>query len=205
MKKNNIIREIKKGFYRVADREPYRPNIEEKMSNIYYKITKEFFDETFVIWSTSWINEFTVHQTFHNYYLLETSHDIAEHAFYKMKELGIPNVFLRPDKEQFTKYIVDADSPIIITNLILKAPTKKINKITVPALEKILVDLYSDKNIFFMYQGYELKEIFRNAIKKYLLNYTKLFHYARRRGKENEIKDFIKSNFKDQLGNVLND
>ena len=205
LKRNNIIKEIKKGLYKISDREPYKPTINEEMRDIYYKVTKEFFDERFVIWSTSWINEFSIHQTFHNYYLLETSYEIAEHAFYKMKELGIPNVYLRPDKEQFTKYIVDTDSPIIIINLLLKAPVKKVNNIIVPALEKILVDLYADKNIFFMYQGHELKEIFRNAVKKYLLNYTRLFHYARRRGKENELKNYIKSNFQDQLGKILDD
>lgn len=205
LKKKNIVQEIKTGFYKISDRQPYIPLIDEKMKQIYNNIANEFFDQRFVIWSTSWINEFTLHQTFQNFYLLESSYEITDSVFYKLKELEVPNVFLRPDKEQIANYIIGADSPIVIVKLIMKAPIKKINKILVPTLEKILVDLYADKNIFYMYQGHELKEIFRNVFKKYLLNYTKLFHYARRRGKEEEIKSYMKSNFKDQLGKILDD
>lgn len=205
LKKKNVLQEIKKGFYKISTKQPYIPFIDEQIKQIYNKVTKALFDQRFVVWSTAWINEFTLHQTFHDFYLFESSYELTESVFYKMKELEIPNVFLRPDKEQIANYIIGADSPIVIINLIMKSPVKKINKISVPALEKILVDLYTDKNTFYMYQGHELKEIFRNAIKKYLLNYTKLLNYARRRGKENEIKDYLRSNFGDELGNILND
>jgi hypothetical protein len=205
LKHKNIIQEIKKGYYKVSDKKLYKPTLDEKIKEIYYNVTKEFYDSRFVVWSSSWLNEFTLHQTFQNFYLFESSYETTESVFYKMKELGIPNVFLRPDKEQIAKYAIGMDSPIIITNLIMKAPVKKMNKILVPTLEKILVDLYSDQNTFYMYQGNELREIFRNALKKYLLNYTKLFHYARRRGKEIDLKNFIEFNFKEHIGDLLND
>ena len=205
LKRKNVLQEIKKGFYRISDRKPYKPVIDEQTEKIYNRIVKEFFNQRFVIWSTSWINEFTLHQAFQNFYILEAPYDVTEHVFYKMKELEIPDVFLHPDKEQMAKYIIDKDSPVVVNNLLLKAPVQKINKIYVPTLEKILVDLYTDKNTFYMYQGNELKEIFRNALKKYLLNYTKLFHYARRRGKEKELKDYMESNFKNEMGNLPDD
>ena len=205
LKQKNILQEIKKGFYKISDRKPYKPVIDEQMEKIYNRIIKEFFNQRFVIWSSPWINEFTLHQAFQNFYILEAPYDVTEHVFYKMKELEIPDVFLHPDKEQMAKYIIDKDLPVVITNLLLKAPVQKINKIYVPTLEKILVDLYTDKNTFYMYRGNELKEIFRNALKKYLLNYTKLFHYARRRGKEKELKDYMESNFKNEMGNLPDD
>ena len=205
LKRKNVVHEIKKGVFKISDKQPYKPFLDDNMKQIYSKITNEFFDPRFVIWSTAWLNEFTLHQTFQNFYILESSYEVTESVFYKLKELEVPNVFLRPDKDQIANYVIGADSPVVIINLILKAPIKKINKIFIPALEKILIDLYTEKNIFYMYQGNEIKEIFRNAIKKYILNFTKLFHYARRRGKEIEIKNFIESNFKDQLGNILDD
>jgi hypothetical protein len=205
LKHKKIIQEIKKGCYKISDKHPYKPKLDEKITEIYFSVTKEFYKSRFIVWSTSWINEFTLHQTFQNFYLFESSYETTESVFYKMKEMEIANVFLRPDKEEIIKYVIGTESPIVILNLIMKAPVKKLNNIPVPTLEKILVDLYADQNTFYMYQGQELEKIFRNALKKYLLNYTKLFHYARRRGKEKELKNFLESNFKEQIGDLLND
>lgn len=203
LKRKNIIQEIKKGYYKISERQPFKPGLDERIKEIYFKVSKEFPEPRFVVWSTSWINEFALHQTFQNFYLFESSYETTESVFYKMKEMEIEKVFLRPDKKEIIKYVIGAESPFVILNLIMKAPVKKINKVSVPTLEKILVDLYADQNTFYMYQGHELKEIFRNALKKYLLNYTKLFHYARRRGKEKELKNYLNSNFKEQVEDFI--
>jgi len=57
----------------------------------------------------------------------------------------------------------------------------------VPALKKILVDLYADIDLFSFIQGNELFHITKNAIEKYSINYGKLLRYATRRAKKEEI------------------
>ena len=66
-----------------------------------------------------------------------------------------------------------------------------VNGIIVPTLEKILVDIFADKILFNAYQGSELAFIFNTAYQKYELNLTKLLSYASRRGKQQELSDFL--------------
>jgi len=60
-----------------------------------------------------------------------------------------------------------------------------------PGIEKILVDLYCDKNLFVSYQGDELSNIWRDAFKKYLVNISTMVNYSRRKGKQKEIVGFM--------------
>ncbi len=205
LKRKKIINEVKKGVYQINEKKTYQPLIDEKMKEIYSKITNEFFDINLVIWSTKWINDFSLHQTFHNFYILETEYEYSESLFNKMKELNIPNVFLKPDDKLISKYVIGEDEPIVIKNLISKSPIKKLEEIKIPTLEKIIVDLFCDKKVFYMYQGHELKEILRNAVSDYTLNFTKLFHYARRRGKEAEIKLYFSEKLSDYVQGILDD
>ena len=46
----------------------------------------------------------------------------------------------------------------------------------------------------YFYQGGELMHIYENILKSYTINYTKLFSYAKRRDKEQEIKQFLNNN-----------
>lgn len=124
------------------------------MEEIYSKVTNEFFDINLIIWSTRWINDFSLHQTFHNFYILETEREYSESLFNKMKELNIPNVFLNPDDSLISKYVIGKDEPVVIKNLISKSPIKKFNQLKTPTLEKILVDLFCDKKTFINFQKY---------------------------------------------------
>lgn len=205
LKKRNIIQEVMKGFYIISERKTFDPVIDERMREIYSDVIKEFFDLKLNIWSTAWINEFARHQTFQNFYILETPQDTIESVFYKMKELEIPNVFLKPDKEHISRYVIGEKDSVVVINLVTKSPVRKKNKVSIPILEKVLVDLYCDTVTFYMYQGYELKEIFRAAMRKYTLNSTKFLHYARRRERENEIKKYMLDNFKEQVKGFVND
>jgi hypothetical protein len=60
-----------------------------------------------------------------------------------------------------------------------------------PGIEKILVDLYCDKELFYSYQDDELSNIWTNIFKKYMVNKSTLFSYSRRRGKQKDIEEFM--------------
>ena len=75
--------------------------------------------------------------------------------------------------------------------LISKSPVQKIGAYTVPLIEKILVDLYSDTKLFTLFQGGELEFIFSSALEKYSVNETRMLNYAARRGKKQDLAAFI--------------
>jgi len=70
-------------------------------------------------------------------------------------------------------------------------PAGKTVKICTPSLEKILVDLFAEPALFYYLQGPELMHIYEHAIGNYTVNFTRLFSYAKRRQKEQAIRQFI--------------
>jgi hypothetical protein len=61
----------------------------------------------------------------------------------------------------------------------------------VPVIEKILVDLCADSDIFSFLQGSEMLNIFENALGKYTVNTNRLLRYAKRRNKEKDIRNIL--------------
>jgi hypothetical protein len=78
----------------------------------------------------------------------------------------------------------------IIKNLVTESPTGKNNKIVIPTLEKLLVDIIIDKELFAAQQG-ELDFIYKSAFDKYDVNKAKMKRYAIRRNKEQDLERMI--------------
>ena len=66
-----------------------------------------------------------------------------------------------------------------------------VKRIIFPTLEKILVDLYCDPKLYFAFQGEQLVKIFEEALAKYVINYSRLLNYAKRRHREDALKEFL--------------
>lgn len=136
-----------------------------------------------------------IHQPFRFYTLVEVEKEVMESVFYALREHG-KEVFLDPSEEIVNKYLVNASEPIVISKLTTEAPTQKVNKVVTQTIEKLLVDIYCDPIIFAAQQGSELKRIYQTAFDKYNVNNTKMFRYASRRNKREEIENFIKNEVK---------
>lgn len=81
----------------------------------------------------------------------------------------------------------------IVLPLISESPRTTHNKIPFPKLEKILVDILVDENIFFGFQGAELSTIYENAFNTYWLNQRTMFRYARRRNAGKTVQEYIQT------------
>ena len=64
------------------------------------------------------------------------------------------------------------------------------DKIIIPALEKLLVDMLIDTSLFSAQQN-EKEFIMRSVMEKYTLNELKMRRYAVRRNREEEIDELI--------------
>ena len=153
------------------------------------------------------MNEFSRHQATKTLIIIEVEKDFVESIFYEIKDkLGF-EPYLNPDEKVINLYISESKKPVVIKKIITRSPLQKQkeNRIDVysPMLEKILVDLIADERLFYFYQGSELINVYKNVIKKYTLNYTKLFSYARRREREAEIKQFMKNHLYERIKNFI--
>ena len=189
LKKEGIINTPSRGIYELATFNYFQPKISSDLIKIFNKIKKEFPYITFCIWESSWLNDFMRHQPFKNNIIIEVEKDACEAVFRFLSETK-NNVFLNPDEEIFDRYIHNQDEVILLKNLVSEAPLTEVQNITIPTLEKLLVDMLIDTNLFSAQQN-EKEFIMKTATNKFSLNILKMRRYAIRRNREKEIDYLI--------------
>lgn len=191
LRKRNIIRDVKKGVYTLSTQHAFEPALTDTVKSI-SKIIRQQYDAHFYnIWDTNWLNEFLELQTTTAMVVLEVEKGYMDSAFFTLKDNGFTETFIKPDENLIEKYVSEAKHPVIIKPFLSRPPVQLIDGIIVPTLEKVLVDIYCDDQIYYAFQGNQLQHIYRNATTKYSLNFSKLFNYAKRRSREDEIKNLL--------------
>ena len=104
--------------------------------------------------------------------------------------------FKKPKKEIVEDFIIHQNNSILINSFVSEAPILRIKNTPTSSLEKLLVDLYCEKNLLYFLQGSELVNIYKKAFSTYTINQSKLLRYADRRSKKQEISKFIDSIFR---------
>jgi hypothetical protein len=209
LKNKNIIKSIKRGLYTISYKPKYKPVLSSELIKLTKKVQERFQDVKYCIWETDWLNEFSQHQTGKRILIIEIEKDFVESLYYYLKDTFKHDLYLNPDNKAIEFYISESDFPVVIKKLITRSPIEKRTenklKVSTPLLEKILVDLFAGEKLFYFYQGSELIHIYENAINNYTINFTKLFSYARRREREQEIKSFIMDNMNHLVKDIIND
>jgi len=200
LKSKNILRSVQRGYYTLLNKTNYKPESTKDLLRLAKFISTKFESTQYCIWTTVWINEFSQHQSTKELIIIETEKEMVESMYYELKDAFQFNFFVNPDKRTIDYYLSEIDKAVVVKKMITRSPlnSRKDSKkdYFIPSLEKILVDLYSEKHLFYFYQGAELLSIYSSAIKHYSINYTTLFSYAKRRDKAAEIKQFLETNFK---------
>lgn len=186
LKKEGILKNPTRGIYALKEKKEFCPVIDSKLKRLFNKIKKDYPFIDFCIWNTIWLNDLMRHQPFTFYTILELDKDVTQSVFYKLKDLG-KQVFLEPNAETFELYIHNSDNVIILKQLVSEAPLIETENIVIPSLEKLLVDMITDTNLYAAQQG-ELNFIYRSAFNKFEINQGKMKRYAHRRNREKEIK-----------------
>ena len=198
-----------RGVYAISYKPKYNPEISQELYKIASKISTQFKDIKYCIWGTEWLNEFSQHQSGKKMILVEVEKEFIESFYYELKDNFKNDIYLNPDEKAINFYISESNQPLIIRKLLTRSPigkrTERKIKFQSPLLEKILVDLFAEEKLFYLYQGGELVHIYENAIKSYAINFTKLFSYAKRREKEHDIKTFLTNNIPHLVKDIIDD
>jgi hypothetical protein len=209
LKNRNIIKPLKRGLYIISDKPKYKPDISPGLLKIAKQLSEKFDEVKCCVWETVWLNEFVQHQTSKSTLFIEVEKGFEESIFFALKDKLHKEVFLSPDEKVIDYYIAESDQPVIIKKLLTRAPllkrTEKKVQFYTPDLEKILVDLFAEDHLFDYLQGGELIHIYENAISKYTINFTRLFSYAKRRERENDIKQFMTNHMFHLVKGLMND
>ena len=127
------------------------------------------------------------HLSGNNMTYVETDRQAMESMFEYIKEQSGKEVWLMPDADMVYRYIDLEKGGIIVKPLVTEAPLQTMEGVTVPTLEKLLVDINKDPDFSYL-QGAEAERMMANAKALYIINTTRLRRYAKRRGLKIEEK-----------------
>ena len=143
----------------------------------------------FTVFELVQLNEFVNHQIAHNAVFVSVENEVSNFVFETLRELYPGKVLLYPTVETYHQYW--SDDMIVITRLITEAPIG-IHQPWHTCIEKLLVDIISEPVIANAISSGEYPDIYEDAFKKYVINETQLFRYAKRRSSSGRIKKLIK-------------
>jgi len=198
LKQKGILQEVRSGWYTLTIKQKYTPVPDKNILRIDKIIKNNFQQVSYCIWNIDWLSDFTMHQFSRNTFIVEIEKDLRSPLYFYLHNNGFRDVLDHiAGKELF---ISNAKNPIFILPLISRAPIQEITidnrkSIPCPTIEKILVDIYEDDRLFYFVQGAELERIFENALTWYAVNLTTLSGYAKRRGKERSINNYLETKF----------
>lgn len=187
-----VIERIGRGKYRIGNQKTFAPFLSKSIKFINTRLTNEFPYLGISIWSTEWIVNWMIHIPRVQKIIIEVEEEAQESVYYFISDFR-KNVFLEPSPQILHKYANQNMNQIIVKKLITESPLRRINNLRIPTIEKIVVDLIIDVNIFSAFQGRDLDSIVENAYRFYTINEDKLLRYASRRNKSDLVDKFIKN------------
>jgi hypothetical protein len=193
LKQQKVISTVARSVYVLSSKSEFYPVISVKEEKLCVAISRQFPMLKYCIWNTNIVNELMLHIPNKSLTIIEVENEAIELVFNFLKNEGTKNLFFQPSEKEIQHYIAPLENAIIVQSLVTKSPTQIVSKTTTTTLEKLLVDLYSNKNLFSTYQGTELIHIFNKGYNKYVLDFSKMLSYASRRNKRNELINFLET------------
>lgn len=191
LKQKMIISSVSRDLFTLSYKPTFKPEIGEFERKINTKIEKQFPGMKLCIWSTKIVSEFMLHIPGKYITILQVEIEALEPVYQFLKGQNFRNVYIQPVEIEIERYVFETESAIILQSLISKAPTQKVRKVSTTTIEKLIVDLFCDSQLFIAFQGSELVHIVNGSYNRYAIDFTKLLGYAKRRRKAIDIMDFL--------------
>lgn len=190
LKKQGVISSVKRGLYVVGHKASFSPQISQRIKSLYQGITKKFPYSKVSLWETKWLTNYMVHQPLTDNIIVEVDKEALSAVFSYLQESN-NYVYYKPKRDIIEKYLIVGQHNLIVKNLIVDSPVAINEGIRIPKIEKIIVDLFADKDLLITYQGSELANIYQALFKTYAINQSTLNRYANIRKVKSKLIEFV--------------
>lgn len=171
-----------------CERKPYKPVYSDISSALLTQVSEKFPLVSFTVFETALMNDFLNHLIAQNTIFLQVEKEYSIFVFRYLQSLGCTDLMYKPSKADYALYW--KEDCIVVTDLISEAPVRESSPHEI-CLEKMLVDMFCDKLIPSTYSKAEFPEVLQKAMTDWLIEKPKMLRYARRRGKEEEIRKIL--------------
>jgi hypothetical protein len=195
LEKMEVLTPFGRGQYAfLKKKRKWQPHPSPFLEEICNSISIQFPYIEYQIWETSELNEFMVHQPIRNHIILESEKMSLDALFSFLIEKFPGRVYLEPDRAMIERYAYQQPVSVFVCKWISQAPRdRRYPGIPYAKLEKILVDLFVDRDRYFIFQDGELETIYKYIFSNYLLDKKSMFRYAGRRNASVKLKEFIQN------------
>lgn len=191
VKKNEAVR-LGRGVYSFQPKPIWKPVLSQKAKEIVDIIKEEMPYLKVTITDSSILNEFMVQQPFSYSIVIEVPSCLVENVVQKLNREEL-DVFSWKNRKLAGLYN-QTDTTVYVTKQ-LKTPAvlSYAGNIIISSLEKTLVDLLAEPELYGQSQSEELNQIYKNASERYALDYSQMLKYATNRGKRKEAETLLLS------------
>ncbi len=190
LKSGEIIRTAR-NVYMVPDgkeKRIYCPIYSDLASKLISQIAEKYPTIQFTVFETGLMNVFLNHMVAQNTIFVQVEKEICIFVFRFLQENGYERLLYKPKKADYALYW--KKDCIVVTDLISETPLSASAPHEI-CLEKMLVDMHCDKLISSTFSKSEYPQVLYQAMKTYRIETPKMMRYARRRGRESEIKHIL--------------
>ncbi len=189
--KQNKLSRLSRGLYGSLAKKEFLPTLTEELKQLYNNIASEFPLIDLVVYSGQDISALQHHISANNALYVEVTKEASEAVFHYMLDKNI-KAYHKPDRDFMYDYVDLGEPCIIVRPLVTESPLKKFDGVCMPTLEKLLVDINSDEDFYYL-QETEASHIIDNARSLYQLNIPKILRYASRRGIKEKMQSYLKN------------
>lgn len=179
MVRQGKLQRLQRGVYALAKQNVWHVVIGEQEKTVYDLIHLQFPLIKICVYNGETFAPLQHHLAFNQATYIEVERDSVESVFYRLQDAGY-EVYRTPNQQMAYDYVDVKKKIIIVKPLVTQAPLMKQEKYYVPMLEKLLVDIRTDKDFYYM-QGFEVIYMTDTARQMYMINEEKLQRYAKRR------------------------
>jgi len=176
------------GQYAFPRKRIYSWDYSKEAASIAEELRKDYDDLDFQIFELRQLNEFMNHQIVHNVIFVYVENDLVDFAFDTLWNMKPGKVLLKPGANQYFRY--RQDDEIIVNRLPSETPKGNVEPWR-SRLEKVLVDVFTDKLVGSIVPECEKESILCGAFQSYLLDKRTMLRYAKRKGAEKKIKEVL--------------
>ena len=185
IKQDQAIR-IGRGSYRFVSKPQFRPVLSAAAQQACALLAKRFKYVEVTATDTGDLGQFMNLQPFATVVTLEVKKEAVDAVISALRREEL-DAYAKKDFPKLERYVT-SNQPIVVRSELEENPTLPAEKnVRLASLEKTLVDLVCDEDIYGHYQGTELENIYQNATNRFSVNYSKMFRYAAIRKKKDEV------------------
>jgi hypothetical protein len=188
---NDLIRQGKavrvgRGVYGFMSKKRFNPAMSEASRRVCSIIHNNFKYLIVTVTDTSVLGQFMNLQPFSTVVVIEARKSATGAVLSALRKEGV-EAYAKRDYAKLEQYVSSPQTFLIRPELSVNPNLTQYDNVRASSLEKILVDLVCDYDIYGQYQGEELINIYKNSTFDYAVNISQVLKYAAARKKKASV------------------